>query len=110
MPTYLLRLDQEQLCSVMRALSAPGNIADGRAAAIGDKLRRYLTPHPNGHCADCGNKLKRDGQYVSPESAALTEVVLEGFKAIESVPRTICTACYREAFARVSGPDSVCPI
>ena len=101
-PVYLVRLTEDRL----RAF-AEGEGLD----ALRRELRLYLTPHAAGCCADCGRaKLPSEDFYNSPESVGLLEVMLDGFKAVQAQPRVICRECYRLAFHRVSGDESICPL
>lgn len=76
-------------------------------------------PRTDGFCSDCGRPLQHyafnpggGGGYVSPESddlpGSIKEVMLEGRKAYEAIPRIICGACYGKAFER-KNPGNVWP-
>lgn len=90
--TYLLRMTGDELVHFREQLLKEG--ATDVCRSLGSKLKQYLSPYGPGVCADCGEKMGTE-QYVSPESGALTEVVLEGFKAIEARQRVICRKCLR---------------
>lgn len=99
---YLLRMTGDELTQFREQLLKEG--ASETCRSLGSKLKQYLSPYGPGACCDCGEQLGKE-QYVSPESGALTEVVLEGFKAIESKQRVICRECLRVYYLKRGDND-----
>lgn len=93
--TYLLRMSTDQVHEFAHQLMKED--ATDCCKALGKKLSYYLSPHPAGYCAACGKQLGSES-YVSPESEALTEVVLEGFRAVEAQSRIVCKRCLRQYY------------
>lgn len=95
---YLLRIESEaELQAFADALFRYGLPRHQRLAT---KLLSYLHPYPPGQCQDCGVTFEDKEQLVSPDSAELHEVMLEGMQAIEAKPRIVCRPCWQAAAER----------
>lgn len=95
---YLVRIqDKEELLIFAEALVLS---TEPKAKKMGRKILSYVTDFPSGCCADCGVLFEAQEQLVSPDSAELHEVMLEGMQAIEAKPRIVCRPCWTKAAER----------